>query len=396
MRRILFFFIFTVVVLPNAFRPFKYLILCLSLFILIKQINKNFFKKYNPFLFLGLSISILYIAIGHFFSKQPYISFFQSLAVYVVFPSFWILFSDYILRKYSPKKILNYLTILGVLSCVSIFASIWLLDNGYYDIMSKVIENPKKTVSTTGVIEVRLNVYGSLLFLIPAIISSFKLYSLPVKFFLISFILVSIVYSGRSILILSFLIGVLGYLVQLKNGFKTIFALIIFFIVGNIIVDFFDLPLQALLDASEEKINSEEDNVRKIQFWLFLTEIKDYLFFFGHGHGVGIDFVRHAKFHWRGYELLIMATVFRTGIIGLVIYSLPFFYSIRKYVRLYKKKMNNQTDNFFAFGMIGVVAGVFSNPYLESFDFQFLFFISFCYFINRNTSFLKKIKKSFT
>ena len=119
------------------------------------------------------------------------------------------------------------------------------------------------------------------------------------------------------------------------------------------------------------------------QFWMFLEGIEDYGYLFGHGHGVGIDLIRNPKYNWRSYELLIMATMYRVGVIGFIIYALPFIYCVKEYFKLYVRKLNTYLDNFFVFGIIGVVAGVFTNPYIEAFDFQFLYFVSFCYFINR-------------
>ena len=397
MKKIIIFFLFTVFVFPNAFRAIKYFLVVVITFYIYNTFKEVFYKKYNIFLFLGLSLSVFYIAFGHFFAKQPYISLFQCIAVYIAFPFFWMYFSDYILQKYSPEYIIQLITIFGVVGCATIYMAIWLLDNNYITIMEYVIDDPKASVTGKGTTEVRMNVYGSLLFFIPAILSSFKRFSTITKIILFCIIFMSVINSGRSILLASILVGILGYLLSLRNGLKIILVLFVGAMLIYFLISYFNIPVLAIFEVTQDKLNGEggEDNyIREHQFWIFLEGIEDYYYLFGHGHGVGIDLVRNPRYSWRSYELLIMATIFRTGLIGLVIYSLPFFYSLRKYIRLYKKKMNNPADKFFIFGMIGVVVGVFSNPYLESFDFQFLFFISFCHFINRDTSFEKKIRKS--
>lgn len=393
MKRIILFFLFIVVVFPNVLRNLKYLLVLLFLVFLIKNINKAFFNKYSTYLFLGLSISILYIAVGHLYSKQPYISALQSTAVYVVFPAFWIIFCDYLFMKFSADYLKKYLILLGIIGCISIFFVKWLTDNNYYEIASFFIEDPKASVSSRGIIEVRLNVYGGLLFLVPATMSVLKSYSLVLRILLFAFIFVSVVYSGRSVLLISLALGIIGYLSTSKNVIRIVIATAIFLGITNLIIWYFEFPIDQMIELFIEKVTEGgEENARTIQFWKFLKGIEDNYYLFGHGHGVGIDYIRHKEFHWRGYELLPMATIFRTGLIGAVIYSLPFVYSLRKYYSLYKSKKHNQTDTFFFFGILGIFVGIFTNPYLESFDFQLLFFIGFCYFKTRLNSNFAQIK----
>lgn len=394
MKKIIFFFIFIVFVFPNAFRPIKYFLVVLITFYIYNTFREVFFKKYKTFLFLGFSLSVFYIAFGHFFATQPYISFFQCVAVYIAFPLFWIYFSDYILQKYSPEYIIKLITILGVVGCATIFIAIWLLENNYVAIMEYVIDNPKASKTSEGATEVRMNVYGSLLFFIPAILSSFKRLSTITKIVLFFIIFISVFNSGRSILLASIVVGVLGYLHSLKNGFKIILVLFVGAMLINFLISYFNIPVLAIFKDIEYKLTGEggDDNfIREYQFWMFLEGIEDYYYLFGHGHGVGIDLVRNPRYNWRSYELLIMATIYRVGVIGFIIYALPFIYCVKEYVKLSRKKRNTYVDDFFIFGVIGIIVGVFSNPYLESFDFQFGFFLSFCYFINRDSFYLKKI-----
>ena len=384
MKKIIFFLILIVVVFPNAFRFFKFFLVGLIFIFLYNKLNSVFFNKYRRFLFFGLLISVFYIAFGQLFSKQPYLSFIQSTAVYIIFPIFWILFSDYILTKFSPLYILKYLTMFGFLACCSVFLTLWLIDNNYKEYLLLIIEDPKKTISSDGVVELSLHVYGSLLFLIPAIVTSINQFSLIKKYILLSVLFFSVVYSGRSVLIISFLIGVIGYFITSRAKINSIIILLVTIGIASALISYFEIPIIAIWKLSLQKITEiNEHDVRNIQFWEFLKGIQDYYYLFGHGHGVGIDFIRHEKYFWRGYELLPMATLYRVGVLGLISYSLPFIFSLRKYYSLFLRKKNTVIDDFFIFGIIGIVVGSLTNPYLESFDFQLLYFISFCYFINR-------------
>lgn len=392
MKKIILFFLFSVLVFPNAFRPIKYVLVVVITFYIYNTFKEIFYKKYNIFLFLGLSLSIFYIAFGHLFATQPYISLFQCIAVYIAFPVFWMYFSDYILLKYSPEYVVKFITISGLVGCGTIYIAIWLLDNGYVGIMEHIIDNPKAAITGKGTREVRLNVYGTLLFFIPAVLSSFKRYSLVTKIIFFFIIFISTINSGRSILLVSVFLGVFAYLIVLRNGLKIIIALIVGFFAINFLISQFDIPILAILDIFQDKLDGKggEDNyIREYQFWMFLDGIEDYYYIFGHGHGVGIELIRNPRYNWRSYELLIMATIYRVGVIGFLIYALPFIYCIKEYFNLFRKKMNNYLDDFFVFGVIGVIVGVFTNPYIEAFDFQFLYFVSFCYFINRG-SFITK------
>lgn len=107
--------------------------------------------------------------------------------------------------------------------------------------------------------------------------------------------------------------------------------------------------------------------------------------FLGSGHGVGVGVIRNSEFPWR-YELLYLATLYRVGLIGFIVYSLPSLFVIRGYLKVSKNKSHSWlrlVDRYMFVGFIATIIISATNPYLESFEFQWMFWCPVVYFILR-------------
>jgi len=89
------------------------------------------------------------------------------------------------------------------------------------------------------------------------------------------------------------------------------------------------------------------------------------------GIGFGnIGLERNAQRDFK-YEVLILATLMRFGIFFFTI-IVSSFYPIYKEIINFRKL--NDYKKFYLVGFFSIIAFSFTNPYLESFDFQWMFF----------------------
>ncbi len=364
------------IVFPNSFREIKLPLFFVS-FIYSLQYSAVMRKPVILFLLLGVAITTIYVLVGLQQAKYPDVSTPQVFFVYAVTPILWSFICNMFVVRFKIKFILNWLVIFSILGAISIFAGIWLFDIGRLDILEYIIENPNKNLTDNGIIEMRLFVYGSLIFLIPAFMQVSTLYR-PVVFWILQiiFIIASAV-SGRSALLLAVGLGYIFFLV-FNSKWKIIFYIaggILLLSISSFILGSFGINLENVFSAFSDKITSTGDDPRELQFkYLF-----EKLTFFGNGHGVGVEYLRSEEFPWR-YEILPLAILFRVGVIGLLIYSLPFLYSLYIFLGL---KVKNEMDKFMFVGLFSMIVASFSNPYLESFEFNFFYVLPFIYFTHR-------------
>lgn len=379
---LLLFTFFLVIVFPNTFRITKIVLLLL---LIIKALSS--LKKINntiiTFYLSGLIITSIYIIIGSPKSSAPLEAANQAVLIYAITPLLWIIISTYIVDKFSIINVWKISIIYSILACFLVFIAVWLFDNGRIDILELIIDNPNKNLTSDGIIEVKLHVYGSMIFLFPAIMQTFKLFRFKIFFYVIVllFLLTSFV-SGREALMLSFLIGLFLFFVFNQNKKYILQIIMIFFIV--VILDFilvkFDINSSRIVDAFITKINNGGESARSEQFVELYKGVNENIF--GAGHGVGVSYIRSFTYPWR-YEILPLALIFRVGIIGFIIYILPFIYSVTKFFKLYRMSHLNIIDRFMFSGLISIVIASFTNPYLESFEFQLFYVFPFIYFVNR-------------
>jgi hypothetical protein len=94
----------------------------------------------------------------------------------------------------------------------------------------------------------------------------------------------------------------------------------------------------------------------------------------GSGHGIGVRYLRSDEFPWR-YELLPLASILRVGLVGTIIYALPFITYAIMLGRRFSERRLSISDTYLAGGFVAAALGTFTNPYMESFIFQWMYFI---------------------
>jgi hypothetical protein len=313
-----------------------------------------------------------------------------------VSPFIWILILSFIFTKFDLKSILNFFFSFSLIGAISVplFLIIFLLYGP--NVLTWLIEEPN-AVFTSGAAGVTMHVMGSLafagcgFFYVPTIINSLFLRSI------ISFtFIIAVVISGRAALFISLFIGIfLNILISLRNSRINLFFLVLFLIlVGGIFYLFslvFKFDIFIAFSNYVNKILEMGGQERIIQARALIQGIYSNLFL-GAGHGVGVDVIRNSQFPWR-YELLYLATLYRVGLIGFIVYSLPSFLVIIKYLEFSKDKSQlwlHLVDRFMLAGFIATIVISATNPYLESFEFQWMFWGPVVYFIKRREVLLSR------
>ncbi|MFD1816894.1 hypothetical protein SAMN04515674_11029 [Pseudarcicella hirudinis] len=373
---------------PNSFREYKYpffLPAVLSVLLNLRNIPKEFLVIYLA----GTIVTIVYIIVGYPNATAFEVSLIQSIVIYIVFPFFWIFWLDYIFERYKTRVIVNFIILAAILGSLTVLLCLWLFLNGFKDIVALFIDDPNVNINEDGVVLIKFHVYGSFIFIFSgfwAIV--FDRFNYKYLIILIFFVVITFI-AGRAALSMSLAIGLIGTIlstvksIKLKHIVSVIIYLVIIDLIFLIIENVFEISLiNAITYAYDHIISGGGGDERPMQFKALMKGVYDN-YFLGSGHGVGVDLSRNDDYVWR-YEILPIATLFRVGIIGLLIYSYPFLISTVRYIRLYRMKMLNSYDIFFYFGMFSICISSFSNPYLESIEFQWAYFISYVYFYNRS------------
>lgn len=371
------FFLF--IVIPNALRIFKLPFLFLLLVFAIS--NTKLPKRQLTFFFLLILVTYIFILVG----KNKTIDFqtasVQAFIVYVIFPIIWIVIGNFIFKIYDYKVIVKKYIQIGLWGCLSVYIAYAAFIMGYGDFVKILVERPNALI-TGNVFSITLNVFGSLLVIAAAIGHVPKLYSQRRFIVLLVVYVLTAAISGRSAFILAAAIGVFFFVIYDKRLLKNSFFIFLGFAILAAILFYFNLELMGSIEHFIEELLSGGGDERTKQTKMLTEGILD-TYFLGAGHGVGIKYIRNYEFPWR-YENLIFSIIYRTGIIGLLIYAYPFIYSLLSFLRLKKKRMVNMYDKFFFWGVTVFILVNFTNPYLESFEFQIPYFFTYCYFFNRS------------
>lgn len=378
---ILIFYIgFLLFVFPNSFRMLKLPFLGILFLISFKDVLK-IEKVFIFSLLASFLVTFIYILKGLPISQNPTEAFNQVLTVYVLTPIMWVCILNYIFEKYPIKTIFKFLNIFMVFGALSVFVAYQLYETKQLWLLEYIIDNPNMNQTQDGLVEMKLFVYGSLIFFIPGFLQIDKFYTNKKYYYLILIILLlASLISGRSALLLSVFLGVLFYMFVNKSTkiIKYSFLGIFILLAVNYILTFFGINLSNIFLEFYTKLFEGGDRARPEQTKALIEGINQNIF--GAGHGVGVDYIRSNKYPWR-YENVPFALIYKVSFLGFFIYSIPYFYSVYKYLKISKKSFY---DNYMLIASTSMLISTFTNPYLESFEFNIFYVLPFIYFVKRD------------
>ncbi len=368
-----------IVVFPNSFKMFVLPFFC---FIGLITLFKVEFTLNEIFVLLsGIVLTTIYLILG-VFQTNSLEQIPQLIFVYIISPLIWVSISIYILKNFQIVSIFTYFQRFLLVAAITVPIFMLVFKLGGEDYLKWIVEesNVKIEENYSGV---TMHVFGSLIFGFAGVFSTNIFSKNHYKsLILILFISVALL-SGRTALILSIAIGFGVLVINNLNVVDKILlyclTVILCFFGVYFLLDFLNIDLFGVIEHHYYKLIEGGGDDRTSQFDALLDgSINN--FFLGSGHGVGVDFIRSEEYPWR-YENLPMATLFRTGLMGLLIYSIPVFLTIGNFIRI--KKDINQIDIFVFTGLFAILLANFTNPYFESFAFQWMLFFPFVYFERR-------------
>lgn len=382
------FYFFLPFVLPNTMRDVS-----IPLFLLIGLISFYLgYKKIGAFpigyFLFSVCVTLFYILIGYDRASDG--SFLWLIFVYIVSPFIWICFFSFLFDR-NIYLFLNFLAIYGLIACISVFVFFYLFLNFGPDSVRMFIDESNVDFSD-GRVAATMHVYGSLIFVTTALISVSKPF-LPkiVHGTLILLFGITAVFSGRSALQLAVIIGVFFHLIfsDIRVGVRglilisavSFLSLLIIPQLVQIFSNDMSFDIWILLNDLFDKIMSGGGEERVDQYWSLLTGSMDN-YFMGAGHGVPALVIRNEVSPWK-YELLWLSTLYSVGVFGFFVYALPFVLSIACFSQLGKLNLRNGVDVFMLSGMMSVAIASNTNPYMQSFDFQWMYVAPAVYFYKR-------------
>jgi hypothetical protein len=388
-------YMFFPIVFPNAFRTYTLpAFICLGvwhIFFKFKDIGQTPLVMYGLF----ASISIGYILVGVLAGAGDGLAWL--IFVYVLAPFFWIAILSTCIRQIGPQSFVKALTFYAALSCLSVVAFFVAFERFDVTQLTWWIAEPNVLV-TDGLPAATMHVFGSLIFFAGAFFAApGVIVRKPFRAVAAAAIVVVTLLSGRTALLLAVIIGCCLNLACERVTHVVRWMLIAVALATTVALSWSaalwltqgaprqgehtDISVLQILESNLDKISAAGGVEREEQALALWRGIQR-SYGLGAGHGIGVEIIRSEETPWK-YELLWVSTLFHVGVIGTLIYFLPFLLVAVAYFQCLRLRQRNAMDNFMFGGLLAIMAASTTNPYLESFDFQWMPILPAIYFYLR-------------
>lgn len=372
------------VVIPNSLQKLTavVMVICFTLSIKITKFNADLVKLGYLYVF-GVFVTLFYLIVG-VLNGAPNLAVQQIVVVNILSPLLWMGICAGLVQTVGAEKLVRWFVFFSVLSCLTIVLYFYLFINFGPDAVTFFKEDGNVSFGEGNAAAIMF-VYGSLIFICGGFFSTPGLIANPVyRGAFLGMLALAAVTSGRSALVLSIPLGLLmGWLLSSSarvfvssqvrvRGFRNfLIILVIALPVVYGVSNYFDIDITKIFDGFTTELLSGGGSERAEETLALLNgSISNYLL--GAGHGIGVAYSRNAEFPWR-YETVWVATLFRVGIIGSMIYLLPFIWYTKKIVGLARLHELPNEQKFMFSGFVCVFVATNTNPYIESFVFQWMY-----------------------
>lgn len=375
------------VVVPHSFQiPTAALLVVTAVFAILGVRQSAWFGKMLILYCAGTAITVLYLFIGYI-NGAPNDAIIQIALVYIVAPLIWIVIGTAAVQRFGEVWIVKWLARFTWVALASIPLFFYAFLTFGEDSVKFLMEGANVNVRG-GFSGATMLVYGSFIFLSGAFFAAPNVLRWRIAGFIMpAALIVAAITSGRSAFIIAIPIGyAVGFALrpglspQARAvgggiGILPTIGMLIAGAFGVIVLNalFAQIDLMIIVQLFWEKLVSGGGDLR-IEQASALWEGIEKSYGLGGGHGVGVRYLRSDEFPWR-YELLPLASILRVGIVGTIVYTLPFLVYIGLLLRRYAARSLEITDVYMAGGFIAAAAATFTNPYLESFIFQWMYFL---------------------
>ena len=377
-------------VVPNSASQMTLILLFASFvlsFLLCSSSGVNF--KFLLFWIVGVVLTLIYIIVG-LANGAPAEAALQVLFIYIVSPLLWFIVISAALKLFDDEAIFKFFQFVLFLSILTVPIFFYLFINHGPASVDFFMKGANVNLND-GYAGATMHVYGTFIFFAGAFLSAPDLFESKARkmFFLVAIVSIAFT-SGRSALMMSVFLGCFIFFMfpkrfgVVKNSGK--FVNFIWLISGSFFLSIlfffkFGIDFGYIFDLFLAKVSSGGGGARSEQFSALLESILQQ-HGLGVGHGVGVEYIRSLEHPWR-YELIWLATLHRVGLLGAIIYSLPFVYYLFSFARLALKQQVQPFDRFLFGGFVCVFFASNTNPYIEGFTFQWMYLIPVIHLLER-------------
>ncbi|MDE0880242.1 MAG: hypothetical protein OSB00_16530 [Sphingomonas bacterium] len=376
------------VVLPHSFQvPTAALIVVTAFFALLGLKRSPWLDKLMLTYYAGTAVTALYEWVGYT-NGAPNDAINQVFLVYIIAPLLWWIISTSLMQRLGQERLVRLLIFLTWVSLASVVLFFYAFLTFGRDSVRFLTEDANVNVSG-GFAGATMLVYGSMIFLGGSYFAEPTLIKSRLgKLIMPAALIACAITSGRSAFILAIPIGyivglvlrsrlavgmtaaerkqtsLLPTLIMLAAGAGGLFALSFIFS---------QLDIRLIANLFWDKLTSGGGDLRTEQARALWEGIEQ-SYGMGHGHGLGVRYLRSDEFPWR-YELIPLASMLRVGVFGTLVYMSPFIVYAGLLSQRFAARRLTRIDIYFAGGFFAAAMATFTNPYIESFIFQWMFFI---------------------
>lgn len=330
-------------------------------------------------------VTISYMIIGGMHGA-PLVAQAQVLAIYILSPLLWMIIADGLRRRLGIDRLIDWFVVLSLLCALSVALFFYLYLRHGAAAVTFFFQGANVNLEE-GFSGATMHVYASLIFLSGGFFSSPELIkSRLLRLVLLAALLICALTSGRSALIIAIPIGwflglllasrTTGYLGKsaltrvIRYGLPSLVAVLV---VLFLLQAYTKISLYTVINSVTTKL-AAGGGIERVQMGRSLyAGILDNGGL-GSGHGIGVGFVSDPVHPWR-YELVWLATLYRVGLLGTVIYALPFLLYIAGVIRLALGHRLPPRHKFLFCGFVCAFLGTNTNPYIEAFTLQWMYVI---------------------
>ena len=375
--------LFLTMVVPNSIKPVSVSFLALTA--ALGWPLTNFSPAFMRVVWMhgaSSAVTLLYLVVG-LVNGASNEALLQTLFIYIVSPALWILVAGGVLATFESDSLERMMENNAIFGAASVGLFFYLFLNGGPEAVSFFIEPENANVNL-------VDGMSSAMFAMLAV------GEMGTKLLITLGILVVVaVTSGRSALMLSVPVGlVLGALLRPgihgqragtiawalgKQVGIAVLAGIVFII---LLSSFTEVDVLYIIGGFWEELSggggSERTNQANALFDGIISS-----FGIGAGHGIGVNYIRSEMYPWR-YEIVLLATIYRVGFAGALVYAWPFIRYGWGVFETWKHKRLTNFDVFLFAGCASAFIAAATNPYIEAYTFHWMYVLPVTIFLVRH------------
>lgn len=348
-------------------------------------------------------VTIVYLIVGGMHGA-PLVAMAEISAVYIASPLAWMIIAEGLHRQLGIERLIEWFIGLSVLCVLSVAVFFYLFLTRGAAAVEFFFQGANVNLSE-GFSGATMHVYGSMIFLCGGLFSTPELIkSRLLRFSLLVTLIICALTSGRSALILAIPLGwLLGWLLSSRTvehvGKSAVTRLVQYGLPLLIAVmaalyllqAYTQVSVSSVFDIVFDKVASGGGSARAEMSRSLYEGIFDNGGL-GAGHGVGVTFISDPLHPWR-YEVVWLATLYRVGIVGAVIYVLPFLLYAIGVIRLALARLLPARHKFMFCGFFCAFLATNTNPYIEAFSLQWMYVIPLVFWYIEYPSILKRVSQ---